>query len=65
MHEIVLKCMHCSLFLGTDGKFTIDSISGVITTTAERLDYENRTTYALNVTATDTGGLQVYMTTSI
>jgi hypothetical protein len=43
---------------GDDGRFTIDSLTGVISTTANPLDFEETSSYALNVTATDPGGLE-------
>ncbi|CAB4019339.1 Protocadherin Fat 4, partial [Paramuricea clavata] len=43
---------------GDDGRFTIDSLTGVISTTANPLDFEETSSYTLNVTATDPGGLK-------
>ena len=42
---------------GDDGRFTIDSITGMIYTTEKLLDFEITTSYKLNVTAKDPGGL--------
>ncbi|XP_028399940.1 protocadherin Fat 4-like isoform X2 [Dendronephthya gigantea] len=43
---------------GGDGRFAIDSLTGVISTTDKFLDFESTTQYALNVSATDRGGLK-------
>ena len=51
--------MALSLSSGSEGKFTVDAITGEIRTTPSSLDREEKSVYRMTVVATDPGDRQV------